>query len=1194
MISPKIKTNHVLDALRTVTNVQHSGGQWARIRADWRGGDGLNVSVNIESGGWHDFATGEAGSWQDLARLLHIDDAVDLPRPIRYSPDMAQEAQRIANAQYLWNSGFDLSGTVLPLGWDSGLSAGQKGIRRRRLESAKTATSAYLAARLGDGHLVHWMRQVRIALPKAGDNYAAAIMLTPMLSGGLVTGVERTWISTEGKKLDRKFLGISKGASFRVNPPFGVPCRVALPNSPEKEIVGLAESFLNAASIAQEVGIPLVCSYSAAGMVDLASRWAADAAKLDPAVVAAAPVVVIAADRDVSGVGQKAAAKSYALLSGAGIDAKIALPAAHENGGPDQGDKGSDWNDYPTQGIGILPHFLGSMASEGWGEIRQYLPNPAVAFRPWRPAQKPAEIALCVTPDEARQTIRNAFNDAKLATISFYQKPKSERGNYQPRLIKSTMGSGKTTREIRQVIHDIKLLQADIPVVVQVQNHDQALEFERAGWFHLWGRHPEKSIEKKNATQAASKYFDDAVCLQWENYIEETSNKNHLSGPEVCRFCPNGIARAIRDTEAELIDCDDSERAEELEGKLYNLNIQLESMGLKSNPAPCSYLDHAEDAKNTQFVVMVSGSYSPNLAKDALFICDEGFPVGKTISIGLEDLDLWARQNQKTIQSIKEYESRYGELSELQAADLARRKKIDDLFSLLAQKMAGLVGQTGNLDLSDEILRMASDLLAQEDFGTDDSTVVAGWEKLEWEGASIRVSPLRAAFAIAETLHYGGGYVDCGKIIVAASNPIFQRIKQGLPTVFFDATPDIVLQDIVSANDGIVVNAIAEQKINIHRYPSKFFGLGALDETRKGGKEKVNKEIARYRQIIDHFISKYGIKCVAFLMHKRAFDLLFEDGLTHGVQAGWWGLHQRAQNRWAGNHLVILGGFYVPELDSRSGVNLWKQEYQVARVAALSCGVDPAAWPILPGGDIQKEDGAWVTETGHEVQSRMPLPVHGGLRRLVLSRSTAEAVQAQGRARGMNLANHVDVHAFGGLPLSGIGDYGVDVFGYFDSPVGQDRAQYLDSQSEVRQGNFTRMDAAAAQLISAGEKVTEAKIREIIGGYPAGIQEWISSRAPYLARWMSTTGRNAKEYEALRNAVNRTLNPDRIWAALDRLVRSSHHQGVDPLDLAAERVDLLPSGPNRDAARILLGAMVRPAEYVPGEDDTDDPIPIFR
>ncbi|MBU2758344.1 hypothetical protein HFU97_13210, partial [Acidithiobacillus sp. BN09-2] len=144
------------------------------------------------------------------------------------------------------------------------------------------------------------------------------------------------------------------------------------------------------------------------------------------------------------------------------------------------------------------------------------------------------------------------------------------------------------------------------------------------------------------------------------------------------------------------------------------------------------------------------------------------------------------------------------------------------------------------------------------------------------------------------------------------------------------------------------------------------------------------------------------------------------------------------------------------------------------RLAALMMGVDEELWPSWPD-DFATEKGAWVDEGGTMVQSRHPLPVDPHIREWLLSRVTAETVQAIGRARAVNSDREITVRIFGGIPLAGLGRYGLEVSSYEDDPaeLGRTHAQHNQEQANAARERFAM---AAAGVVAEGRSIS---IRQI-------------------------------------------------------------------------------------------------------------------
>jgi hypothetical protein len=600
------------------------------------------------------------------------------------------------------------------------------------------------------------------------------------------------------------------------------------------------------------------------------------------------------------------------------------------------------------------------------------------------------------------------------------------------------------------------------------------------------------------------------------------------------------LAWAIKNAQKELDSgtCNDA-RAEILQERIEEYTAELQRRGLDPQAVdPCRWQDHLREAINAQFVVMVHQSYSHSVVNEALFFADEAFDLAKTVQVELSDIHEWSAKNAAILDGLKGHITITDEIK----SRIEKHTKAGELFKILAARMAfwAAEGKDGEVRADAELARAIEDLLAL----TKDKVSLASWETLDFdEKGRLSNAPLRAAYALAESLrNIGGGHVAKGRLIIAASSLIVERVRLGLPTVFLDATPSKALADIVKAQGGEVHRLIAKQKVRIVRHPGRFWGVSALDPVRVGA-PRVQREVDRYRALIQTYPE------AAHLVHKRLYDLL-QDGLV-GDNVGYWGMHHRAHNAWTGRDLVIVGSFFPPEA-------AWRSLYQQDRLAALAAGCDPEHWPEWPE-DAATFDGAWVCEGDQEVQSRLPLPADPHIRAWLLDRVTAETVQAIGRARGANASSEITVRVFGGVPLAGLGEHGLRVAEYAADPaeLGQSRAEVNEGRHEAA---MARLDAAAARLVAKGQVITTetmAAEMQATGTYgpaapenrfyghgkesntkpvetqnsaPAAAfsastyRQWlerIRRVAPALYAHMATTGRGAAVVRSMREAAER-------------------------------------------------------------------------
>jgi hypothetical protein len=293
-----------------------AGGHLERNR-DWRCGSvageaGASLVVRLAGNGrgrWRDFATGEGGDMLDLVaasqqldlagaiawarRWLGLEDGGRAPAaPAATLRRREANEQRIAGALDLWRyKTAPAAGTVVETYWRS------RGLGRLAIPST------IRISRFDLRHPEGGCRPCMVALAEHVEHGAVA--------------VHRTFLAFDG----------SGKASFRsprlsLGPVGGAAIRLAA--APEHEPLVVAEGIETAASAMLATGFPAWAALSAGGIERLV---------LPP--VPAASTVIIAADHDRNGVGQRAARSAADRWLAEGRHVRIALPPA----------PGSDFND---------------------------------------------------------------------------------------------------------------------------------------------------------------------------------------------------------------------------------------------------------------------------------------------------------------------------------------------------------------------------------------------------------------------------------------------------------------------------------------------------------------------------------------------------------------------------------------------------------------------------------------------------------------------------------------------------------------------------------------------------------------------------------------------------------------------------------------------------------------------------------
>ncbi|WP_423856124.1 toprim domain-containing protein [Acidithiobacillus ferrianus] len=1141
-----------------------------QVNADLAGTGHHHIKITPRKGVYLDASTGKGGTIAALLRQIHAEVPTGESAPAQLANGGHDSGSTTSYAaQRIWGAGWTCTHAGdMPAGWDKDLNAAQKGARRTKLEQHRDIVRAYLTARLSSQHLDHWTRQVRIAHD--------GLMLTQMQKSGQIVGIQRTYFE-DGQKSERKMLG-THGVQV-LTPPAGIAPR----DLGIGKAILLGEGWETTAAVVQASGWSGICGYDAGGVVKWAEQQAEQAKGMTPEQLAQAPAVMVLADRDQSQTGQTASARAVKILRAACLKAYYAIPPVPDHGGPKGGPKGSDWGDYPREGMSadvLAAHLALAVAHGDQDQEMPEVDDPGmvlskpVQIRAWRPAKNPQTPALAGPTCEVRAGLQTALQHTVSAYLEWM---KGDDKPFHPVLMMPTTGTGKSTAA-KALTRNTGLRLESGRVCVFVPDHDQAGEYAAEGFFHFFGRTPDPDSPAYCPNHATA---------------QEAMDKGHISQAEVCLQCSNGFAWQI-----DYYSDGDGQTTKAAPEKVAKAKSLLAARGLDwKTVTPCVWQSHLRDALEAQFTVAAAGSYSHSLTRDSLCIFDEHFEPGKGVNVTLQDIDHWIRRTQSIIEHLEKGDD---------ADALGRHRQAGEFFRAMALAMAGWVGKTCAINIDTVLLESIKGILEAARQSSKSDIALAGWEKLQFNAAGeMSDNPLRAAHAIAESLKFGDGYVHDGQLVVAHSLPVMERLAGGQPTVIMDATPDPVIADVVQAQGGQIINAIAHQNVKISRHPTRFWGLTPLNVKRSGA-ERRDREIQKYESLMNH----HDHDGAAFLFHKKAADAI--DPEDENPMLGHWGRHHRAHNSWSGKPLVIVGSFFPP-------MEAWRAEYQRSRIAALSAGANPENWPVWPD-DLQMIPDMWICEGDTDVQCRLPLPADDHIREWLLNRVTSETVQACGRARGANSETAIDIHIYGGVPLHGLWQHGLDIASYEADPecLGQTKAEHMEDMQEERETSLAKVDVLAARVISKGQTVTRAALEsEAVtmaatgtdgpqspveyglcqGGYnihttPAQresahtqaftmphervVQEWFQTRAPLISQHLSTTGRNARTIKAAQEAALR-FGEEMVKEALqmaDLLFKST---GGDADRLAGIAWDTIEYGDASDAelvaARLVLVAL---------------------
>lgn len=1222
-----------------------------QVNADLSGSGHMHVKITPARGLFLDAATGKGGTVSALLRQIGATapatataTATGAQAPASHpanggNQDEDQE-KKIKRARSIWANGWACSsvdevytGPLLA----KRANARAKGAVRDRMHRARDAAFAYLMTRKLDPR---WMPQLRIFLldKSQKDDYAmgkqgaVAGLAFPMLNNGILVGIQRVFLDAAGKKISRMMLG--KPGIMNIAPLDSSPI-IKLP-SEQQPILLWGEGWETCAHAVQASHLPCTVLYTAGQIRIRADLYLSQSATATPEQIAAMPIFGMLVDRDASNTGQKACIYAIQKLRKAGLEGLYLCPPDVVRGG----EKGADWGDAGQElgerGCGVALSFamhnqpvipdieekeaLDQDAATPWIDVSSedeheepLLENFGISTRRprvqnWRKSTQPGEACHInvYNAEGGREILKTGIEqlvDEYVIWLDKYKTAKEKADDethlghvelpaFRPFLFKPTTGAGKS-RHLKALPDNEKINLAGGAVRIFVATKSECDSFVEANpaFFRYHGRSPDPTSP--------------GYC---QNYAEmlKAVESGHIPQAEFCFNCKYGLKWSINHHgEA-------SEQGKKSAEKLERMGISGDDLKALE---PCVWQPHQRKALAHQNVVTTHHSYSENLATwhsedgkiPALSCFDEDAPFSATVEkITQEKVDEWARRNASNIRYFRHYiENNIGDPSEF-TEQLRVAEASQDTLVNFAMEIAKMTGKSGRIGEDSPLWTCINTLIDM-----DGTSSLAVWEHLEFErDGSLSATPLRGAYAIAQTLRVNDGFIENGGLHVSAVRPVIERLGR-LPTALFNATPSPVDESIICAKNGVVIDVVVQQHAHITRRTNRFYGLKGL---KMGGTDpkRLRREVARYEKMIEYFSRR------KFIFHKAARDYLDPENTVEKL--GHWGADHRAHNRFAGEDLVIAGSFFIPQQAVR-------HTYQAHRLAALTGGASPGEWPQMQdytpvidketGKEVDDafESGCWINEgNGVEVRCMVPLPRQPQIRAWFLRLATIETVQAIGRARAVNPTSHggpVHIDIFGGVPLYGLAEYGLAVDEYADDPeeLGMTQAEYAAEQHEAV---MTDLTAAALEAVAEGQTIARDSLSERVranrtesakavdnahdmdeagvctgsvldtitypvqtppaaaGLHPEVYKRWLEeSGMPIFAMLMSVNGRAAAAVRAAQQAIigQRQHDADRLFADLERWGQSVVDDGID-ID-AAIMNDVDSAGDNAEIARFV-------------------------
>lgn len=548
------------------------------IEADIHGTGHHSAKIAPHKGVYLDASTGTGGTVAALLRRVgapRVKGTEAPASPAEGGTRTQTDKAAAAKAQRIWNQAWTCTHEHdMPAGWDHGIVTREKMGLRARLEQERDAVIAYLRSRgLGD---VAFLRQVRIAREKDG----AIMMLTPMYSAGTICGIQRTYLTSTGKKIRRKMLG--KHGTCRVTPP-GCP----------RLVIGqvLAEGF-ETCGTGFVLGVPGLVGYDAGGI----KRVADDAPILTAEQRATMGMVLVMVDDDESGTGQAVALYAVHTLRRKGFDARYCLPPETVKGGP----KGRDWNDALRE--------LGPDATAAALLLAAEAPFPPMpedqkdsrftgtssgptAIWPVSKALTPRTVNLTMQVEEARARMAQVSDEFLQKCIAWHKGQTDKDAPFAtPPIIglEITTGTGKT-REIKRIVQQLR--KRGIPSLVVAKDKAAAQAYEESGIFWRHGRSAE------DEPWSTTYYCPHA---REGGNVERLADARHPLAEAMCSsgHCVHGNVRALKIAK--------EQETQPSESVLHFFAVRPEAQ----DEQPCVWFDHLATSTRALSVVVTAAGLS--------------------------------------------------------------------------------------------------------------------------------------------------------------------------------------------------------------------------------------------------------------------------------------------------------------------------------------------------------------------------------------------------------------------------------------------------------------------------------------------------------------------------------------------------------------------------------------------------------
>ncbi|MDX5934974.1 hypothetical protein [Acidithiobacillus thiooxidans] len=852
------------------------------IEADTKGNGHYSCKISIKKGGLWFSSDGGRGTFSQLLRLLKIAPAVSTApaAPKARNTEALAKLQEESNkdAHDIWSNAWAIKSlTDFYDGPDlEGMTARQKGARRRAMEVARDASVLYLqSSKLSE----KWLTETgiyRIAVcEKLGENRkqydagARGILVSPMGHPLNPSGVQRLYLTTDGVKVGRKMRGQK---AMTVIPPLPG----ALPMLAEDGVKVHGEGLETVLAVMQASGLKGRVYWDAGTMksVFLHNAKLTENATLEQKNALDTQFLLV--DMDRSGTGQNVCADSIRAMKNAGITPEkmiYALPPSTVSGGG----KSTDWRDvYLDLGEdGCKRALLDCMNNQ------KPLPglDVSVSVRPVIFSKKLKQGKMPPSVTESKGSLEKANKIVQTGILSHVNSNSKKNS-----ALAVDCGVGKSHLAAKMTNS------STYPTVTVTPTRELAQD---AAFMVAPARSPDK--------------FTTGYCNAYPE-IEPFSEKWRSIVVHKCRTCPHGLAAMDH---------------------IYSQNDD----NYQDNRAPgvdmCQYILATDAMRHSPQIAATAQKLEtdPTLTKCGderrRIILDDTCNLNEHKMILPHLISEWG---QLTRFALKYDQKAILDNSKFIARERAERKLLP-LLDKLAAFVAGYSGDQVQIDPRKwrTFYQRVHDISIKYQDGTTAEAV-----RMDQEGKM--VIPLRALKSVAIAIQRGTAWVAAGKLFIATPTQALEHIKKG-GVLVADATLSMAVRAIIP---NAITARVNTPNLKIIQVLSGQHSKNSVSEKDNGLSRSLQAKrlMLRVREILESGVAPDKI-CI--LSHQRLIQYLLEDGEPQGLgipagNLGWFGNHNRGHNNWKECTYLIQWGV------ARLGGTNAERRYMADRQAVIEVG----------------------------------------------------------------------------------------------------------------------------------------------------------------------------------------------------------------------------------------------------------------